>query len=318
MSAGSLVLAILAFGFAWSMGAHYTGACMGMPYATRSIRLWPALAVMAVFVLIGASFLSCRVLATVGDKLLGIGRLPLDVASVIIAAAFILTTIYNHLKIPTSTIQILVFSFIGAGLALHITIEWITIGRLVVVWIAAPFAALALGFALTRFFDLVTIPNQVVQAVGWLLVLAGCLASLTMGANDVSNATGVFLATRLSGVAIAGAVGGVGLALGVLTWGRPLLERVAFEIVQLDLPMASAAQLIQGLVVLSAVLGFGDFTSMNQALVGAMAGTGFARGVETVRWRTLNSILKGWLWGPASGFILAYLLATALHVCGLA
>ena len=317
MSAANLILVILALAFAWSMGAHYTGACMGMPHATRSIRLWPALVTMAVFVLIGASFLSHRVLATVGGKLLGTS-LSAAPAAVIIAAAFLLTTIYNRLKIPTSTIQILVFSLIGAGLELHMGIQWMTIGRLVAVWIAAPFVALALGFFFTRTFDRIDIFRKQTQVVGWLLVLAGMLASLTMGANDVSNATGVFLSTHLSGPFAAGAVGGVGLALGVVTWGRPLLERVAFEIVDLDVSMASAAQLVQGLVVLTAVLGFGDFTSMNQALVGAMAGAGFARGVKTVRWQTLKSILKGWLLGPASGLALAYLFAFALHASGLA
>lgn len=43
------------------------------------------------------------------------------------------------------------------------------------------------------------------------------------------------------------------------------------------MPMATAAQSVQALVVLTAV-----FTSMNQALIGAMAGTGFARRRETI------------------------------------
>ena len=50
--------------------------------------------------------------------------------------------------------------------------------------------------------------------------------------------------------------------------------------------MATAAQLVQAAVVLAAVA-FGFFTSMNQALVGAMAGAGFARGRETVHLATL-------------------------------
>ena len=50
--------------------------------------------------------------------------------------------------------------------------------------------------------------------------------------------------------------------------------------------MATAAQLVQAAVVLAAVA-FGFFTSMNQALVGAMAGAGFARGRETVHLSTL-------------------------------
>jgi len=31
------LLIVLAFGFAWSIGAHYTGAVMGMPHALRAI-----------------------------------------------------------------------------------------------------------------------------------------------------------------------------------------------------------------------------------------------------------------------------------------
>ena len=48
-----------------------------------------------------------------------------------------------------------------------------------------------------------------------------------------------------------------------------------------------------------AAVAFGFFTSMNQALVGAMAGAGFARGRETVHLSTLVSILQGWVLGPA-------------------
>ena len=268
MTAGGLLLVILALGFAWSMGAHYTGACMGMPYATGSIRLWPALVTMAALVLAGAALLSHRVLATVGHHVLATPSLPTGAASAIVGGAFLLTTVFNRLRIPTSTIQILVFSVIGAGLALRIDVEWTTIARLLVVWAVAPFVALALGFVFTRMLDRVAILRDNARGAGMVLVAAGALASLTMGANDVSNATAVFLTTHLSGRFVAGAMGGLGLALGVLTWGRSLLERVAFEIVKMDLAMASAAQLVQGLVVLSAAVGLGDFTSMNQALIG--------------------------------------------------
>ena len=65
----------------------------------------------------------------------------------------------------------------------------------------------------------------------------------------------------------------VGLGAGVLITGRPLLDRVAFDIVEVDRVTATTAQLVQALVILIAV-SFGYFTSMNQALVGAMAGAG--------------------------------------------
>ncbi|MGH8989221.1 MAG: hypothetical protein ACRDXC_11630 [Acidimicrobiales bacterium] len=46
-------------------------------------------------------------------------------------------------------------------------------------------------------------------------------------------------------------MGGAGLAIGVLAWGRLLLERIAFEIVKLGRPMATAAQAVQAIVVLA-------------------------------------------------------------------
>jgi PiT family inorganic phosphate transporter len=139
-------------------------------------------------------------------------------------------------------------------------------------------------------------------AVG--LIAVGALASFAMGGNDVANATGSLVGTGTFSPLAAGLIGGAGLAVGVLTWGRPLLRKVAFDIVTVDRPMATAAQLVQAAVVLTAV-GFGFFTSMNQALIGAMAGTGLARGQQTVQWKQIKGILRGWLIGPLSGLTLA-------------
>jgi PiT family inorganic phosphate transporter len=113
----------------------------------------------------------------------------------------------------------------------------------------------------------------------------------------------------------AGLIGGAALAAGVLTWGRPLLDRVAFDVVTVDRPMATAAQLVQAAVVLVAV-GFGLFTSMNQALVGAMAGAGLARGRHTVHAATLAAIGRGWFVGPAAGIGLGYGVVRLIELVG--
>lgn len=299
------ILVLAALAFAWSMGAHYTGACMGMPYATGSIGLRPALALMALLTLIGASFLSHRVLTHIGGGIIT-GRLQVIPAIIVIGVAFLLTTLFTQLRIPSSTIQILVFSLVGTALPLGLGIDWNAILRLGVLWVLAPVIACAIGFLLTELFDLVPAFEARGQAsvIGQALVAVGALASLAMGANDVSNATAVFLSVHFSGPLLAGVIGGAGLAIGVLTWGRPLLERVAFDVVRMDLKMATAAQLVQALVVLTAV-GFGYFTSMNQALIGAMAGTGLARGRQTIETRVVLGIIRGWIIGPGAGFALA-------------
>lgn len=355
----TILLVVVAVAFAWNLGVHYTGAVMGMPYAARSIALWPALVLIAVLTIIGATFASSGVEATVGQHIINDRLVRVPDALVIVLAAGLLTLLYNYWKVPTSTIQILVFCVIGVGLAGHIPIYWNTIGKLAVIWVCAPIVAFGLGFLFTRLLDLI-VPQEIARAqtqsqteetaqkVGaprwyrWfsrafpgialvqqrlptgpilakhltlfvlrllplLLVCAGIAASFVLGANDVSNATGVFILTHLFSFTLAGLIGGIAMAIGTLTWGRRILYTVAFDIVKMDLTMASAAQGVQALVVLAAVsLGF--FTSMNQALIGAMAGMGIARRRETVQRKQILGILRGWLIGPLSGVVLAFVL----------
>jgi len=296
----TVLLIVLALAFAWSMGAHYTGAVMGMPHALHAIGAWRALLLIAPLTFFGATFASHAVEKRVGSGLT-VGELSIAKQVVVIGTAFAVTTAYNRLKVPTSTIQILVFSVIGTALASGTGVRWSSVVHLAVVWAAAPLAALVLGIAFTLALDRIPLGGRIDVA----LVVVGAAAAFAMGANDVSNASGALVGTGTFSPLAAGAVGGAGLAVGVLTWGKPLLRRVAFEIVDVDRAMATAAQLVHAMVVLAAVaLGF--FTSMNQALVAAMAGAGFARGREAVHVQTLVGILQGWLLGPAGGLAIAY------------
>lgn len=363
----TVLLIVVAVAFAFSMGAHYTGACMGMPHALRAVSAWQALAIMAPLAFVGAALGSHGVEHTVGDGLVA-GRLTVSAQVIVVAVAFALTSAFNRARVPTSTIQILVFSVIGVALAAGAGVAWHTIGLLAAVWVAAPVVAAGLGYLLTRLMDRVpgvargaapagpgeraragsgptgaakrsagmpAAPSatpaarqgggrrragEVVQAGVWLapaLTAVGAAASFTMGANDVANATGSLVGTGVFSPLAAGAAGGAGLALGVLTWGRPLLAKVAFDVVTVDRPMATAAQMVQAGVVLTAVA-FGLFTSMNQALVGAMTGAGVARGRRTVNASSLYGILRGWVIGPGAGLALGYLVAVAAATGGAA
>lgn len=311
----TLLLVALAVAFAWSMGAHYTGACMGMPHALRAIGAWQALLLMAPLALLGAALASHGVERTVADRLT---TRPLGTGSeiIVLGVAFALTTIFTQARVPTSTIQILVFAVAGTALGEGAGVAWSTIAVLAAVWVVAPLVAAGLGYGLTRALDTVPAlaaegPRRAGRAIAVALLVVGAGASFVMGSNDVANATGALVATRTFSPLVAGAVGGGGLALGVLTWGRPLLERVAFDIVKLDRTMAIAAQTVQAVVVIVAV-GFGLFTSMNQALIGAMAGAGAARGRNTVNRRVLTGIVRGWAIGPGAGIAIGYLAARAV------
>ncbi len=349
------LLVVLAIGFAYSMGAHYTGACMGMPHALRAISARNALLIMAPLTLLGAAFASHGVEHTVGHNLLTGAGLSVAGLVIVIGVAFGLTSLFNVLRVPASTIQILVFTVVGAALAAGTGVHWATIGVLAIIWVAAPAVAAILGYVLTRVLDLVPAIRVQAQVTGGVLagvtpsgspvahgtpaagragqepaspgsdartaggpltaalITVGALASFTMGGNDVANATGSLVGTGTFSPLVAGLIGGAGLAAGVLTWGRPLLSKVAFDIITVDRPMATAAQLVQAAVVLAAVA-FGFFTSMNQALIGAMTGAAAARGRSTVHASSLYGVLRGWLIGPGAAIALGYLISLLVAI----
>jgi PiT family inorganic phosphate transporter len=289
----TVVLIGLAFSFAWSIGSHYTGACMGMPYALGVVRAQVALGLMAPLALAGAALASGKVATTVGRRLIDATPTRLGEA-IVVAVAFGVTALFNRIRVPTSTIQILVGAVVGVAVGGSVGVHWRTIATLAAIWVAAPPLAALAGFGGAKAFGSV-------RRVGSALLLVGCLASFAMGANDVALASGALVGPNVLGPAGAGLLCGVGLAAGVLITGRPLLDRVAFDIVELDRVTATAAQFVQALVILVAV-SFGYFTSMNQALIGAMAGAGVARGRQTVHVDTLAGIVRGWLTGPPLSF----------------
>jgi inorganic phosphate transporter, PiT family len=308
-------LIAVALAFAFSIGAHYTGACVGMPYAAGALRLWPALLMMAPLAFLGAAIASGKVEATVGHGILASGSVSLGLALAIVLSAFLLTSAYNFLTLPTSTIQILVFSAVGAGLGAGIAIDWTTIRDLLVLWAVAPVAAFAIGWLLVRAHDRwrsrAPASPSLPRSASVALVGIAAAASFAMGANDVANASGALVMTGLAGLLLAGLLGGVAIAVGALTWGQPILKRVAFRIVRLDPTMAFCSQLTQAGLILTYV-SFGFFTSMNQTLVGAMIGTGVARGQVSGLWKSVSGILQGWALGPVSGVALGWVLGHVL------
>lgn len=300
-------LIAVSLAFAWSMGAHYTGAVMGMPVAIRALSDRAALWIIAVFCVIGATFASEPVQRTVGLHIVDASHVTVLMAIVMVLGAFILTTVYTYYKIPTSTIQILVFCIVGTGVAAGIPVTWTTVGKLAITWVAAPLAAMVLAFAATKAL-------QERSAPPWSLIAVGIAASFVLGANDVANAVGVWSMVHIESPMIAGFAGGGAMAIGALTWGRRILHRVAYEIVDVDRTTATAAQGVQAAVVIVAVTQ-GFFTSINQALVSAMSGAAVANRREINR-RNLSGIVKGWLISPVSGFAFCFVVYRVIHVIG--
>jgi phosphate/sulfate permease len=304
-----MVLSGLFFG--WTIGSHYTGATMGMAYGAGIIKKpMTALVLIAVFVLLGATFASSRVVETVGAGIIPEGFMTPLGGLVMMLTAALVTAANTTMKWPVSTSQLACFSVVGAGLGMHAPVNWSsTVVLLFATWIGTPIASALLGFALTSLIDRMMRHHTDVatRALRWALLAGCCYAAYTLGANNTGNAVGVFYGLKLATPLKVGFVGGIAMALGALMWGRPILEKMGTGIADLDLHMGVGAKLAQSLTAhTAAILGYP--TSMNQALIGGIAGASHARGRQTLNHRALAEIVFSWFFTPILAGVASFLL----------
>ncbi len=134
-----------------------------------------------------------------------------------------------------------------------------------------------------------------------LLVISAAFLAFAHGANDTANAIGplaAILAIVREGTVTAQAavpawllvVGGVGIVLGLATWGYKVIETVGRKITALTPSRAFAANLgAATTIVVASRLGLPISTT--HTLVGAVLGIGLARGVEHINLRILRDIV---------------------------
>jgi len=297
--------------FGWTIGSHYTGAVMGTAFGAKLITPRRATILIALFVLLGSTFESHNVVKTVGTGVIDGKDMTMFGAMIMMLTAAVVTAANTWLKLPVSTSQLAIFSVVGAAMAMKAEVFWsTTIIALAVTWVGTPIVAAILGFIITKLMDtfMGDTSERTKKIVGYFLILVCCYAAYTLGCNNTGNAVGVFFGTgAIQSKMMAGFIGGIVMAIGALTWGRPLLEKVGLHIVSLDLNSAVGAQLAQGITAhIAASLGYP--TSMNQAMIGGIAGAGLARGINTINMKVLKEIVISWFFTPIVGGMVSYIL----------
>ena len=146
---------------------------------------------------------------------------------------------------------------------------------------------------------------KVEKIFGYLQIISACMMAFAHGANDVANAIGplsaaiAILTTGLVAVdapvpAWTLALGGVGIVIGLATWGWRVIETIGKKITELTPSRGFAAEFgAAATIVLASRLGMPISTT--HTLVGAVLGVGFARGLEAVNLTTTRDILISWV-----------------------
>ena len=292
----------------WALGANDAANVFGLAVSVRAVRYATAALLTAAAALVGAYLAGSPGMTTYS----ALAHHSLSSAFFAVLAAGLTVTLMTWRGLPVSTTQAIVGGIVGVSLVAGRSVDWSVLGRIALSWVSSPVGSLVLAFVLHRL-----VSPLVERRLGglvwydrltrWGLVAIGVWGAYALGANNVANVTGVYAATGLISFSAAALLGGASIALGVLTYSRPVMVTVGEKLVALGtwpalLALAAQAAALQAFALV------GVPVSSSQAVVGAVVGIGLVKGVAAVNFRQLGLIALGWVLTP----LVAGLVAAAL------
>lgn len=157
---------------------------------------------------------------------------------------------------------------------------------------------------------------------GYLQIISACLMAFAHGANDVANAIGP-LAAAINILATGSvsnmttipiwtlALGGIGIVIGLATWGWRVIETIGKKITELTPTRGFSAEFGAATTILLASR-LGMPVSTTHTLVGAVIGVGLARGIQALDLRTTRYIFISWIVTVPAGALIAIAIFSAL------
>ena len=138
-----------------------------------------------------------------------------------------------------------------------------------------------------------------------LMVITASGLAFAHGSNDVANAIGpvaAIVSTAQTGIVAAKSgvqtwillLGGVGIVIGLATYGIRVIRTVGQKITHLTPSRGFAAELAASTTIVVAS-GTGMPISTTQTLVGAVLGVGLARGISAIDLKVVRNIFASWV-----------------------
>jgi len=297
----------------WSLGANDAANVFGTAVSSKMVKFYTAAILASVFVILGAIISGYAGIETL-KGLTSFGKEEAVISSVAAALAVALMTAFG---LPVSTSQAIVGSIVGIGI-LNGQLNFTGMGKVVACWFGTPIGAAivsiilykALAYLYNR-LNLTMFESDVLIRIGMIIV--GSFGAYALGANNVANVTAVFVGAGMLSVFNAALIGGVSIALGILTFSRPVMETVGNKLVRLD-PFSSFVVVFSlGITVYFYTL-IGVPVSSSQAIIGGVIGIGLIRGVDTISHKTLFNICTGWFLTPFIACLFAVSINYIAHL----
>ncbi|WP_406660101.1 inorganic phosphate transporter [Methanolobus sp. ZRKC3] len=339
----TVILLILAgLYMAWNIGANDLANAMGTSVGSGALSIKQVIIIAGTFEFIGAVFFGKKVTSTIAKGIVPIDSINLidphlvvlGMLAAVLAAGFWITlaTFYN---LPVSTTHSIVGAVLGFGLIAAFKgiiafgeINWPVLAKIVGSWLVSPVLGAVIAFiifSLIRHFILQKAddPYNIEKKFVFLQILTACYIAFAHGSNDVANAVGPIYAGMnslgLAGVSIpvwVMLVGGIGMVIGLATWGYRVIETIGTKITELTPTRGFSAEFATASVVV-----LHSYSSLpistTHTLVGSVIGVGLAGGLAAVDLSVIGKIVVSWVVTVPVAALTSALIFVALLGVGL-
>ncbi len=334
----------------WSLGTNDAANAFGTAVATRVVKYRTAIIIIAVMVIIGAAVAghnnigklssiatNNEVIASTNDVrtavesgTIGDLRLKSALKAFIIFACSAITVFgMSYLKFPVSANQSITGAVIGWGLCYaDYSSPEILKGNLTEIlefmstWLINPIGAAVISFALVflvkKFIEKrLTSMQNYDHIVKCGYIIAGAFSAYSIGQNSSASVTAFYYdatgigANILTNPRITAIIGGVAIAIGVLTFSKRVMMTVGGSIAEISQIDGFVVIIASALTVVLMGELMGIPVSTSQSVVGAVVGAGLVNGVKNVNFGVFKRIAIAWVSSPMVAGILTYIVAFA-------
>ena len=335
----------------WSLGTNDAANAFGTAVSTGVVKYRTATIIISILVVIGAFLMGSGNMESVNDLAINNAVIPSTEqaaelikngtanlallaaikAFIIFACAGATVFLMSYLKFPVSANQSITGAIIGWGIfhADYGNPEILNgnlkqIGKFASTWLLCPLGAAIISFIIIKLAQKFLISkltslshyDQMIK-IGYLL--AGAYASFSIGMNSSANVTSLYYGQVVDGVStnlltdarLTCTIGGIAIALGVLTYSKKVMMTVGESIA----PLTQIEGFLVIIAMATTIVLLGNFmkipVSTSQAVVGAVVGAGLTKSIKCVNFSVFKNIAIAWVSSPLMAGVLTYLVALA-------
>ena len=300
----------------WGLGANDSANVFGTAVYSRVIKYTTAVILTAICVVLGAILNGSKGLEEIGNYAYNSGIVTQRAAFLAMLAAAFTVAVMTILKLPVSTSQAVIGAIIGGGL-LGGTADFGAATKFFGAWILTPVGGMIIAFIIHKLISFFLIKKistmrfyELFIKIGYLA--AGMFGAYSLGANNVANVMGIFVGLiNVISIEQAVLIGGISIAIGALTYSKPVMSTVGEKIVPLS-PIEGLIVVIAASTTVFTYAIIGIPVSTSQAVIGAIIGIGLSVSANTINFRMLRNVFFGWFGTPTIAGIVSLMLSYLL------